>query len=155
MGDLEIELVRILVHWRRRLIKQEQPKEDYPVKTTHFVIANLFLILALSLAACGGGDLRAAPPSTALVRDPAAGEKIFSSACAACHGMKGQGIPGLSQDMTQSQLIASATDQELVEFIKAGGVPGEAPVMLPKGGLPTLTDQDLVDIVAYIRLLQK
>jgi len=125
------------------------------VKTTHFVIVSLFLILVISLAACGGSTSSAAAPSTALVRDPAAGEKIFASACATCHGQEGQGVAGLSQDMTQSQLIASATDQELVEFIKAGGVPGEAPVMLPKGGLPTLTDQNLADIVAYIRTLQK
>ena len=125
------------------------------MKTTHFVIATLFFILALGLAACGSGTSNAAAPSTALAGDPAAGEKIFASACAACHGMKGQGVPGLSQDMTQSQLIVSTTDQELAEFIKVGGVPGEAPVMLPKGGLPTLTDQNLVDIVAYIRSLQK
>jgi hypothetical protein len=56
--------------------------------------------------------------------------------------------------MTQSQLTATKTDQELLEFIKAGGAPGEPPVMLPKGGLPSLSDQNLVDIVAYIRTLQ-
>jgi mono/diheme cytochrome c family protein len=132
-------------------LELSRSKEDYPVKT----IAGLFLILALSLAACGGGALKAAAPSTAPAGNPAAWEKIFASACAACHGLKGQGIPGLSQDMTQSQPIATKTDQELAEFIKTGGVPGEAPVMLPKGGLPTLTDQNLVDIVAYIRTLQK
>lgn len=125
------------------------------MKTTHFVFANLFLILAFSLAACRGGTSSAAAPSMAPDGDPAAGEKVFASACAACHGQKGQGVAGLSQDMTQSQLIASATGQELVEFIKAGGAPGEAPVMLPKGGLPTLTEQNLVDIVAYIRSLQR
>jgi len=125
------------------------------VKTTHFVIVSLFLILAINLAACGGGTSSAAAPSTAPAGDPAAGEKVFASGCAACHGMKGQGVAGLSQDMTQSQLIASATDQELVEFIKAGGAPGETSVMLPKGGLPTLTDQNLVNIVAYIRTLRK
>jgi hypothetical protein len=57
--------------------------------------------------------------------------------------------------MTQSESIASKTDQELVEFIRLGGVPDEPLVMLPKGGVPSLTDQDLVDLVAYIRSLQK
>jgi mono/diheme cytochrome c family protein len=119
-----------------------------------FTNTALLFILALSLAACGGGASQAAAQSAAPAGDPVAGEKIFASACAACHGLKGQGVPGLSQDMTQSQLTATKTDQELLEFIKAGGVPGEAPVMLPKGGLPSLSDQNLADIVAYIRTLQ-
>ena len=116
--------------------------------------AALLLILALSLAACGGGALKAAEPSTAPAGDPVAGEKIYASACAACHGLKGEGVPGLSQDMTQSQLTATKTDQELLEFIKAGSAPGEPPVMPPKGGLPSLSDQNLADIVAYLRTLQ-
>jgi hypothetical protein len=57
--------------------------------------------------------------------------------------------------MTQSQLTATKTDQELVEFLKAGGEPDEPRVMLPKGGLPSLSDQNLADIVAYLRTLQK
>jgi mono/diheme cytochrome c family protein len=124
------------------------------MKRTTLVSTALLLILALSLAACGGGDLRAAAPSTAPAGDPVAGDKIFVSACITCHGSKGGGIPGLSQDMTQSEFIASKTDQELVEFIRLGGVPDEPLVMLPKGGVPSLTDQNLVDLVAYIRSLQ-
>jgi mono/diheme cytochrome c family protein len=124
------------------------------MKRTLLVSTALLLILALSLSACGGGDLRAAAPSTAPAGDPVAGEKIFVSACITCHGSTGGGIPGLSQDMTQSEFVASKTEQELVEFIRLGGVPDEPLVMLPKGGVPSLTDQDLVDLVAYIRSLQ-
>ena len=119
-----------------------------------FVSTALLLILAFGLAACSGGASQAAAPSAAPAGDPVAGEKIFAGACATCHGLKGEGVPGLSQGITQSQLTAAKTDQELVEFIKAGGVPGEAPVMPPKGGLPSLSDQNLFDIVAYIRMLQ-
>ena len=125
------------------------------MKRTLFGGTALLLILALSLVACAGGASQAAAPSEAHIGDPIAGEKIFASACAGCHGLKGEGVPGMSQDMTQSQLIDTKTDQELVEFIKLGGVPGEPPVMLPKGGAPSLSDQNLVDIVAYIRSLQK
>jgi mono/diheme cytochrome c family protein len=130
-------------------------KENYPMKRTLFGGTALLLILALSLVACAGGASQAAAPSEAHIGDPTAGEKIFASACAGCHGVKGEGVPGMSQDMTQSQLIDTKTVQELVEFIKLGGVPGEPPVMLPKGGAPSLSDQNLVDIVAYIRSLQK
>jgi mono/diheme cytochrome c family protein len=126
---------------------------------THFVVIALLLILAVSLAACGGGDSQAAAPSTASAGDAAAGEKLFVIACVTCHGQQGKGVPGLSQDMTKSQLVASTTDQELVEFLKTGRAPGDASfptdvVMPPKGGAPMLTDQNLVDIVAFIRSLQ-
>jgi mono/diheme cytochrome c family protein len=57
--------------------------------------------------------------------------------------------------MTQSELIATRTNQELVEFIKVGGVPGGPLVMPPRGGSPTLTDEELDDIAAYLRSLQK
>jgi mono/diheme cytochrome c family protein len=72
-----------------------------------------------------------------------------------CHGSEGEGIPGMSKDMTQSELIASNTNQELVEFIKLGGAPDEALVMLPKAGNPALTDANLYDVVAYLRTLQE
>ena len=130
------------------------------MERTFLVVTAILLTLALSLAACGGDALKAAAPSTAPVGDPVAGEKIFVSACASCHGLNDEGIQGLSKDMTHSELIASKTDQELVEFLKLGRAPGDAPdtagaVMPPKGGNPSLTDENLYDIVAYIRLLQK
>lgn len=81
------------------------------------------------------------PPAGNLI----AGEKIFASACAACHG----------QDLTQSEFIAAKTDRELVEFLKVGGLPDESPVMPPRGGNPSLTDEKLEDIAAYLRSLQK
>lgn len=130
-------------------------KENYPMKITLVAGLGLLLSLTLGLAACGGGTPSQAASVQASVGDPLVGEKIFASACAACHGPKGQGVPGFSQDMNQSQLITSQTDQELVEFIKVGGLPGEALVMPPKGGIPSLTDPNLVDIVAYIRSLQE
>jgi len=77
--------------------------------------------------------------------DPIAGEKIFVSACAACHG----------QDMIHSEFIATRTDHELIEFIEVGGLPDEPLVMPPRGGNPTLTDENLDDIAAYLRSLQK
>lgn len=77
--------------------------------------------------------------------DAAAGEKIFARACAACHGL----------DLSQSELVATRTDQELVEFIKVGGVPDGPLVMPPRGGSPSLNDENLVDITVYLRSLQK
>jgi mono/diheme cytochrome c family protein len=121
----------------------------------HSVIASLSVILILGLAACrNSAPDEGASPSTA-VGDPIAGERIFVSACTTCHGPRGEGVRGLSNDMTQSEFIASKTDPELVEFIKIGGAPGEPLVMLPKGGSPALSDGNLIDVVAYMRSLQK
>ncbi len=93
--------------------------------------------------------------------DAAAGQKLFASTCAACHGPTGEGIQGgLGKDMTSSQFIAGKTDDELVSFIKVGRDPSDplntTGVGMPaKGGNPALKDKDLFDIVAHIRTIQK
>ena len=113
------------------------------------------LLVGLMLTACGGG----ATPAPASKGDAAAGQKFFTS-CAACHGPKGEGVPGLGKDMTSSKFIAEKTDDQLVEFLKAGRGPTDplnstGIAMPPKGGNPALTDQNLYDIVAYIRSIHK
>ena len=126
----------------------------------------LIIVLLFSLTGCGGGGAKTEIPSPARneasiagekiggeamalfptsTGDPLAGGKLFTSACAACHG----------RDMIQSNVIATKTDQELVEFIKVGGVPNEPVVMPPRGGNSWLNDDKLYDIVAYLRSLQK
>jgi disulfide bond formation protein DsbB len=124
----------------------------------------LFLLFSISiLSACGGPPAQSAAPDNsgpAASGDAAAGQKIFSSTCAACHGPAGEGVPGLGKDMTSSEFIAGKTDQELVDFIKVGRDPSDplnsTGVAMPvKGGNPSLSDQDLYDIVAYIRTIHK
>lgn len=124
------------------------------------------LILALLLGACGGGGSpdqeEPAGSSEQLVSegDAAAGEPLFQSTCAACHGPDGKGLPNLGKDFTGSEFVTEQSDAELVAFIKEGR-PVSDPAnttgvdMPPKGGNPTLTDEDLFDIVAYIRTLQE
>lgn len=139
------------------------------------LFAALGLILAFSLTACGGdsgrqrapqdsgsGEAQAAAESAeqAMSGDPQAGQEKFTSTCAACHGPKGEGVPGLGKDMTTSEFIAGKSDQELVEFIKVGRDPSDplnstGVAMPPKGGNPSLSDQDLYNIVSYIRTIHK
>jgi mono/diheme cytochrome c family protein len=124
-----------------------------------FLTLVLLLIAGLGLAACGGSGQTEQAPAQASQGDPAIGKELFTS-CAACHGPAGEGVPGLGKDMTQSEFIASKTDDELVEFIKLGRDPSDplnttGVAMPPKGGNPALTDEDLQDIVAYMRSLQK
>jgi mono/diheme cytochrome c family protein len=125
----------------------------------NIVVLTLVLLLTLAFTACGGnsGPEQAAAPTSQ--GDAAKGEELFL-ACSACHGLKGEGVPGLGKDMTQSEFIAAKTDAELVEFIKAGRPASDAlnttgVDMPPKGGNPALSDDDLYDVVAFIRSIHK
>ena len=116
----------------------------------------LLLVLGVILTACGGQ----ATPAPVSKGDAAAGQKLFATSCAACHGPKGEGVPGLGKDLITSKFVAEKTDDQLVEFIKAGRAPNDplnttGIAMPPKGGNPALTDQDLYNIVAYIRSIHQ
>lgn len=101
-----------------------------------------------------------AAPSEWVAGDAVIGQKLFSSACAACHGPHGEGIQGLGKNMTASEFIASQSDDELVNFIKKGRDPYDplnttGVAMPPKGGNPALNDHDLYNIVAFIRTIHQ
>ena len=135
-------------------------------KTPYLTIA-LLLVFIVLLAACGGslsnstsGNSGSSEAASIPEGDPEAGKANFAGTCSACHGPGGEGVPGLGKDMTTSEFIAGKTDQELVEFVKAGRDPSDplnttGVAMPPKGGNPSLTDQDLYNIVAYIRTIHK
>ena len=136
----------------------------------------LLLILAVSLAACGGDEeptpapttrptvaadtSAAAAPVAATGGDAANGQTVFATTCAACHGPAGEGVQGLGKDMTTSEFIAGLSDEELIEFVKVGRRIDD-PLnttkvdMPPKGGNPALTDEQLIDIIAFIRSIHK
>ena len=124
------------------------------MKRTIFITAVLFFILVPALVACSNNALDEQASPSVDEGDPTAGEQVYTRACATCHGPKGEGVPGLSKDMTRSEFIADKTNQELVEFIELGGSPGEPLIMLPKAGNPALTQVNLNDVVAYLRTLQ-
>jgi len=120
--------------------------------------------LALTLAACGGGDQGEGADNEAggggaeLVGDAAAGADVYKSTCAACHGPDATGLEGLGKDLHANTFVADRTDAEMVAFLKEGRPAGdpanEAGVdMPPKGGNASLDDQDLHDVVAYLRTL--
>ena len=146
------------------------------MKARSFFVITLLALFALALAACGGGGGGEQPagsssgeqpapaateaPASGSAGDPAAGEQLFVSTCAACHGPEGQGIEGLGKNLATSEFVSSQSDDELVEFIKVGRGPTDPGnttgiAMPPKGGNPALTDENLYDIVAFIRTLQQ
>ncbi len=105
----------------------------------------------------------AEPQSVAAVLDPAqvnAGEQIYQSLCAACHGFNARGIPGLGLPIANSGFINDMTDDELHDFLLVGRAvtdpANSTGVAMPaKGGNPNLTDADLDNVIAYMRSLNQ
>ncbi len=122
----------------------------------------LLAVLVLVLAACGGGgdppDDGATATSPPSAGDVAAGEEIYASTCAACHGADATGIDGLGKDLHNNAFVNGLSDDELVDFLEEGRLADHPDndtgvAMPPKGGNPSLTDDDLMDVVAYLRTL--
>ncbi|MEA1904157.1 MAG: cytochrome c [Actinomycetota bacterium] len=121
--------------------------------------------LVMVLAACGGGDSDNGDDggsdngdSSGLVGDAAAGEDVYASTCATCHGPDATGIDGLGKDLHNNAFVDGLNDAELVAFLEEGRSAGDPANetgvdMPPKGGNPSLSDQDLYDVSAYLRTL--
>ncbi len=91
--------------------------------------------------------------------DPARGGGLYLRTCMACHGLTGEGLPGLGKPLQTSEFVAGLDDASFVAFLIAGRSPKDplnttGAAMLPRGGNPSLRDQDLMDIVAHVRILQ-
>jgi disulfide bond formation protein DsbB len=114
----------------------------------------LSLLAAASLAACGGGGR-----STATPEQIAAGEKVFMSTCATCHGKDANGLPKLGKGLRLNEFVRANDDAAMLAFVQRGR-PAADPLnttgvdMPPRGGNPALTDTDLQAVIAYVRTLQ-
>jgi len=100
----------------------------------------------------------AAPAGVYTVDKVAAGQRIYSSLCFACHGQGGIGVTGLGKPLVNSEFVDSLADDELVQFLIVGRQPTDplnttGQLMPARGGNPALTDEDLYHTVAYIRSL--
>lgn len=95
------------------------------------------------------------PDSTAAAR----GKILYESACAACHGVNGEGTQaGLA--LTTSKVVLTGTDDELVKFVRMGRSANDphniTGMAMPAGGGRTdASDQDLVAVITYLRQLTK
>ena len=97
----------------------------------------MMALLPLLLVACGDKDDDTA--GTALEGDAVAGEDLYNSSCAGCHGADGTGVSG--PDLT-SGLVSGMSDDAISDVIANG-----------EGSMPAITsdDQEIADIVAFLR----
>lgn len=136
------------------------------MKLRIFSLLSVFVLVALTVTACGGGAANSPASGTGaqaapkVAGDAAKGKTKFDGTCSACHGPDAKGLTGLGKDLTGSTFAKGLSDADLIAFIKKGR-PASDPAnttkvdMPPKGGNPALTDQDLTDIVTYVRSLEK
>jgi mono/diheme cytochrome c family protein len=82
--------------------------------------------------------------------DAARGERLYSSACAGCHGPKGQG--GEGPMLANPVLLRTASDRYLYETIRAGR---RGTAMLgferPTPVRPALAPTEIEDVVTFLR----
>jgi mono/diheme cytochrome c family protein len=114
-------------------------------------VAILLMIPFVLAAACGGAP-KASPEQIA------AGEKVFMTTCATCHGKDAHGLPKLGKDLHSNQFVHEKSDQELIAYVKVGRLATDplnttGVAMPPKGGNPALSEADIANVVSYLRTL--
>ena len=91
----------------------------------------IMTVLVFALAACGGdsggdgGSEATDAPSNGLTGDAAAGEDVYKSTCASCHGPDATGIDGLGKDLHNNAFVDERSDSEMVAFLKEGRPAGD------------------------------
>ncbi|HSC29269.1 MAG TPA: c-type cytochrome [Vicinamibacterales bacterium] len=104
-----------------------------------------------------GGNVAPVPderPRRWAAGDAEAGERLYGSACATCHGPAGLGGEGPA--LNNRVLLASATDTYLVETVGRGrrGTSMEG-FSRPSPTRPALAQQEIESIIAFIRTWEK
>ena len=98
-------------------------------------------------------ETRPAPATNTFESRMVAGEGVFKSNCAACHGMKGEGVPGAFPPLAKSDFLMA--DKARAITIIANGLQGEVVVngekynsVMPALGL---VDEDIANVATYVR----
>lgn len=102
-------------------------------------LMGLFTLLALSMLA-----------GNAVAAD---GKATFEGTCAACHGSKGQGTPGLAPALKGSPFVIKGAVVDIEDTIQNGRSGAKKKYKDIAGDMPAwhLADADLKAVVAYIR----
>jgi mono/diheme cytochrome c family protein len=93
------------------------------------------------------------PRAAASVMDR--GGKLYEEHCAACHGDKGQGIPGAYPPLAGNRAITMPVTQNLVQAVLLGGFPPATRGHPRPFGMPpfatVLSDADVAAVITYLR----
>lgn len=84
-----------------------------------------------------------------------AGEKLYGQHCAACHGERGEGVPGAYPPLAGNRAVTLAQPQNLLQVVLHGGF-GPATAGRPRPfGMPpyalVLSDVEIASVLSHIR----
>jgi mono/diheme cytochrome c family protein len=100
----------------------------------------------------GAPEPTVAPPSPAQMTS---GEKIYKSACIACHEADGSGAPRIYPPLPGNANLQSADPLSTLRIILDGAETVTTPRAPNKGSMPAyaakLSDQEIADVATYIR----
>ena len=124
-----------------------------------FVIAGILVKSGVATAATSAESATAqqtplpTPNSAALAR----GKLLYEEACAACHGVNGEGTTA-GRALSNSQLVKTSSDTDLLKFVRAGRTANDPHnttglAMPANGGQANVSDSDIAAVIAYIRQL--
>lgn len=90
--------------------------------------------------------------------DIIAGENVYRSTCAVCHGPSGEGVQRLGKPLRNSAFVQLHSDAELSRLI-ADGRPISDPMnttgaLMPPRGAQGLDDASITSVVTYLRAIQ-
>lgn len=113
-----------------------------------------FLLLAASVAGCGGGDSTGGQAAGGSTAGMSSGEQIFVQYCVVCHQANGMGVEGLYPPVSQTPWTLG--DKGRLIRLVLNGMNGPVEVMgveynnaMTPGAF--LTDQQIADVLTYTR----
>ena len=77
----------------------------------------------------------------------------YDTYCIVCHGPDLSGVEGLGISLTESELIDSSSEEEIVAFIRAGRMPDDPDTVSvqPMPAFDYLPQEELLQIAAYLK----
>jgi mono/diheme cytochrome c family protein len=111
--------------------------------------------MAVYLKALPQTTAAADPGEPARAADLAAGAKLYTTHCAACHGDQGEGVPGAYPALAGSRAVQLKSPANLVHMVLEGGFPpatagNPRPYGMPPFA-PVLNDQELAQLLSALR----
>jgi mono/diheme cytochrome c family protein len=109
--------------------------------------------------------LKALPPSSEKTAAPAGrvagtrmaerGAKLYGEHCAACHGDRGEGVPGAYPPLAGNRAVTLPVTANLVQVVLGGGFPPATAGNPRPYGMPpfatVLSDEDVAAVISHIR----
>ncbi|MEO8311471.1 MAG: cytochrome c [Caldimonas sp.] len=133
------------------------PMAEVVARSTRFLSDDDLESMATYLSSLSPGGTtppRAAEAATASAGN-APGAKLYADHCAACHGERGEGVPGAYPALAGNRAVAITPPANMVHIVLRGGFPPTTPGNPRPYGMPpfatVLSDQQVGELLTYLR----